>query len=39
MASTKLYESDFWLLTILMAFVSLFEELCRDATVFFAMLT
>lgn len=36
--STNVYAPVFGDLTILMAFDNLFEEVCKDATVFFAMI-
>ncbi len=38
MLSTKVYAPVFGDLTILMAFDNLFEDVCNDATVFFAMI-
>jgi hypothetical protein len=35
--STKVYDPDFSLFTILMALVNRFDEVCKVATVFFAM--
>jgi hypothetical protein len=37
MLSTKVYAPVFGDLTILMALDNLFEDVCNDATVFFAM--
>jgi hypothetical protein len=38
MASTKVYAPDLGDFTILIAFDNLFEDVCNDATVFFAMI-
>jgi hypothetical protein len=37
--STKVYAPDLSLLTILMALVKRFDDVCKVATVFFAMIT